>query len=118
MTDITEYRCENCGSSHLKEENDFIICQACGSKFRDNSKKVETPPVVKVKPQKENPNINTNSQNKEDYLCCCKGIVYVFLAFIIYSFTYRAMGVGPSLILGIIITAIIAYAVHHLTNKN
>ncbi len=123
MTNITEYRCENCGSSHLKEENDFIVCQACGSKFKDNSKKVETPPPVKVEPPKVNQNTNTNNNipqnnnDNKDLICCCKGITYISLAFIIYAVTFKAIGAWPGLILGIIIAIIIAYAVHKLTDK-
>ena len=57
MGNITEYRCENCGSSHLEEKGDFLVCQACGSKFKDKSKKVVIPEVVKVENSKNNQNI-------------------------------------------------------------
>ena len=120
MTDITEYRCENCGSTHLKEEKDFIICQACGSKFKDNSKKNETPPVITIEPPRENTNINTNTQNNkdtDDIICCCKGVGYFSLVAIIYALTLKAIGALPALILGIIVTIIVAIIIHKLTNK-
>ena len=111
---------------NLNNDNTTILIEKEFIKNKSFESDFNTPEVVKVENSKNNQNINSNNQNttyqdnndNKDLICCCKGIVYVCLAFIIYAFTFKAIGGGPGLILGIIIAIIIAVTVHKFTNKN
>ncbi len=114
---IYESKCENCGSTHLTQENNTITCQACGSKFYIK-KETTTPAPVSPPPQPQPvPQQVPKTQNQTSSWDCCKGFIYFLLAVLLYMYITPVTGPWVAMFLSVILTILLAYGIHKIFTK-